>query len=364
MTDAEFKKIYDIVAEKLKGRILVFWGGDNELKQRFCSSKMAVGGTYTSNKSLLETKPDEFIDYKQLNGKNEEYFVFMPFILPDTSGRFQIEEIESFGYTSDDYYLLSKVSISKKVDYLDCFKNKVFCSTEKVKIHIFGRNNTVIIRDSAVIMGELSVNISGNNNYVEIYKTKFRPNTDISILNDTSTVIIGESCEFNGTNVFVLGECRLEIGKNSTFNWNNRIYMHKYSTVIIGEDCMFGMDILIQSGDGHSIFDLNTQRNTNMFLIDDAETAEYKIVINDHVWLGRNSAIICNNKMTEIGEGSIVGTCSLVKGCFPNNVIIAGVPGKIKKDNIAWARKPRSSNISDCGDYIKHTNYFNAETKD
>lgn len=148
MTDVEFKKIYDTVVEKLKGRILVFWGGDNELKQRFRSAKITIGDTYTSNKELLEAKPDVFIDYKQLYGKNKEYFVLCPFILPDTGGRFQIETLESFGYTGEDYYLLSKVAITKCIDYLDCFKNKVFCNTENVKIHMFGENNTVIIRDS------------------------------------------------------------------------------------------------------------------------------------------------------------------------------------------------------------------------
>ena len=357
MMDAEFKKIYDAVVEKLKGRILVFWGGDKELKQRF-SANITVGGTYTSNKTLLETKPNEFIDYKQLYGKNKEYFVFMPFILPDTSGRFQIETLESFGYTREDYYLLHNVSVFKSTDYLDCFNNKVFCNTEKVKIHILGENNTVIIRNSVVIKGDFTVNISGNNNYVEICEAKFGGNCCISILNEASKVVIGGSCEFNGTNIFMLGESKLEIGRKSTFNWNDRIYMHKYSVVMIGDDCMFAMDILIQAGDGHSIFDLNTQQNINMFVDDDMELAEYKMIIHNHVWLGRNSTVICNNRITEIGEGSIVGACSLVKGCFPNNIIIAGVPGKIKKDNIAWARKPRSGNISDCGDYIKKTKYF------
>lgn len=156
----------------------------------------------------------------------------------------------------------------------------------------------------------------------------------------------------------MFGECRLEIGRKSTFNWNNRFLLHKNSTVIIGEDCMFGIDTFIHSGDGHSIFDLDTQKNTNSFADDDMELAEYRIVIHNHVWLGRNSTVICNNKITEIGEGSVVGLGSLVKGYFPNNVIIAGVPAKIKKDNVAWARKPRTNNISDCGDYINHTNYF------
>lgn len=53
-----------------------------------------------------------------------------------------------------------------------------------------------------------------------------------------------------------------------------------------------------------------------------------EIEIGDNVWLGNNGAILPG---TLIGKNSIVGANSVVKGSFPENVIIQGNPAKIIK---------------------------------
>ena len=66
---------------------------------------------------------------------------------------------------------------------------------------------------------------------------------------------------------------------------------------------------------------LPTERRTS------AGTAR-KIIIEENVWLGNYVTILPG---TIIGKNSIVGAESVVKGNFPENVIIQGNPAKIIK---------------------------------
>lgn len=49
------------------------------------------------------------------------------------------------------------------------------------------------------------------------------------------------------------------------------------------------------------------------------------ITIGDNVYIGLNTTILLG---TKIGNRCIVGACSLVKGEFPDNSVIAGVPAR------------------------------------
>lgn len=69
-----------------------------------------------------------------------------------------------------------------------------------------------------------------------------------------------------------------------------------------------------------------------------------KIVIGNHVWIGLRSTILYN---TEIGDGSIIGACSLVKGAIPNNCIAAGNPAKVIRRDISWSRNNGAADLMD-----------------
>ena len=104
------------------------------------------------------------------------------------------------------------------------------------------------------------------------------------------------------------------------------------SEVEIGEDCMFAFDTIIYNTDGHSIF-----QNGN--LINKAD----KLVIGHHVWCGWGSTILKNSY---IPSGCIVGKSAVVAKKFEKeNVVIAGNPAKIIKENICWDRKSVNETI-------------------
>jgi acetyltransferase-like isoleucine patch superfamily enzyme len=65
---------------------------------------------------------------------------------------------------------------------------------------------------------------------------------------------------------------------------------------------------------------------------------------------------------SSIGDGSVVGLGSIVKGSFPNNCILAGSPAKTVRRDIAWERphltlnKPFYKPDASC---VKKSDYWN-----
>ena len=70
------------------------------------------------------------------------------------------------------------------------------------------------------------------------------------------------------------------------------------------------------------------------FLIKERKLIEAGI-IGKHVWLGASSVIM---KGVNIGNGSIVGMCSLVTKNIPSNCVVAGIPSQIVKEDIYWEK--------------------------
>lgn len=90
----------------------------------------------------------------------------------------------------------------------------------------------------------------------------------------------------------------------------------------------------------HLIWDLRDNKFVNNTNVKQRNSIE----IGEHVWIGGETVIMPN---THIGSGSICGYRTLAKGTYPNNVIIAGQPGKIIKKDIAWMRRNVSYDDND-----------------
>ena len=177
-------------------------------------------------------------------------------------------------------------------------------------------------------------------------------------MGDNIDIHIGQRVSINNIDIESFSDSTLRIGEDTTIAENNLFYMHPYSKIVLGNNCKTSFNVLFQTGDGHSIFSVITGENINSSkkqLVSNKYLAE--ISLGEHVWLCRDSKIFCSNKKTTIGDGSIVGMSAFVKGKFPNNCVIAGIPGKVVKENIAWAAKNCSDDIQDCKGYTKLTKY-------
>lgn len=97
-------------------------------------------------------------------------------------------------------------------------------------------------------------------------------------------------------------------------------------TIRIGDDVMIASETHFRADDGHPIFDVTTGERVN---------PARDIIVGDHVWVGTRAVLLGG---TIVGQGSVIGWGSIVKGRIPNNCVAAGVPARVVRRDVAWER--------------------------
>ena len=131
-----------------------------------------------------------------------------------------------------------------------------------------------------------------------------------------SELIIGESQIYTGC-ILDLSKSSLVIGDRTWINEQCQFRSRK--SIKIGNHCAIGFNCLFMDTDFHSLS--NTEKE------------ETGICLGDNVWIGANSTILKN---VHLGNNVVVAAGSVVTKSFPDNVLVAGVPAKIIKENISW----------------------------
>lgn len=244
-----------------------------------------------------------------------------------------------------------------KGKYEDEYGNTIIGSKGIISSVVFrGCNNHITIGKNVVGTERLSFDVT-ENSYFEIGDNCVLYNT-VQVLvegrNGCSRITIKNNCVLNKAKfrLFVNpNESSVFIDSGSTFEPDLELHANSGKKIKIGKDCMFSYDITVWSGDGHSIFDVETEKNINS-LYQNLPQYKNELIIGNHVWVGKGANIMHG---TSIGDGSIIGMESVVKGKFPNNCSIGGNPAKLIRKNIAWSRRNCSGNIRDCGIYTSTT---------
>lgn len=109
---------------------------------------------------------------------------------------------------------------------------------------------------------------------------------------------------------------QIQIGANTRING---AYLHAQKSILIGRSCVIAAGVNIMDSNGH---DLNSKNRTI------GRDVPEEIIIGDNVWIGLNAIILKN---TSIGDNCVISAGSVVKGHFPPNSLISGIPGKIVK---------------------------------
>lgn len=215
------------------------------------------------------------------------------------------------------------------------------------KILIMVRNNKVVMYLLSAIYRFIGLNCIWGRKGLKIYWTGVFSKR-IKIINHGSDNLIefGEGCRLSRCKIQVFGNgnrikieqdcvCRdmdiwlsdggtIEIGHNTHFVGKIHIACTEGKAVKIGERCLFSNDIVIRTGDSHSILDNKGQR------INPAAD----VSIDNHVWIGQQVVML---KGANIGKESVIGANSLVAGKkFGNQVVLAGNPAKVIKENVMW----------------------------
>ena len=104
-------------------------------------------------------------------------------------------------------------------------------------------------------------------------------------------------------------------------NTRSAAYISAHKNVRIGQGCLLA--------GGVNIMDSNGVRVSSAFRADWRQDKAEDVIIGDNVWICINSVIL---KGTTIGNNCIVSANSVVKGNFPDNVLIQGNPAVVVKE--------------------------------
>lgn len=130
------------------------------------------------------------------------------------------------------------------------------------------------------------------------------------------TMLIGDRARLDGRSVRLDLACSpgatLSIGEGTYINYGSNISATE--SVTIGNNCAIGQYAIIMDNDYHDLDDRWKM----------GEPAP--IVIEDDVWLGARVIVL---RGAHIGQGSVIGANSVVKGCIPPYSLAAGMPARI-----------------------------------
>ena len=171
---------------------------------------------------------------------------------------------------------------------------------EQVGISVEGCQNEIRCYNS--LISRSSIQINGTNNKLHL---------------ESGVKLRGAKINIRGNNNCIF------IGRNSTFGGVRMGNDGQSNSIKIGENCLFADFIEIWASDTHSIYNKNGE----------VINREKPIEIGDRVWIGSHVIIL---KGVHIHHGSVIGMGSLVTKDVPPNVISAGRPNTVIKEQINW----------------------------
>lgn len=129
---------------------------------------------------------------------------------------------------------------------------------------------------------------------------------------------IHPSFKFNGEDIYMYGDGKINIGKNSYIGRHSILQAMGDNSITIGDNCSIGPFFCVWTQSSEVDADYNTPELV--------KSKFGSIIINDGVWIGVNVFLSSGVK---IGKNSIIGANSVVTKDVPDNAIVGGIPAKI-----------------------------------
>ena len=181
---------------------------------------------------------------------------------------------------------------------------------------------------SKAFLRSTSIKAKKKKNLIQIMNGAYLNSCSVAVYGENNKIIIGENCRLKDVEIHIEdNNNEVIIGSGTTIAGKTHLACIEGTKILIGQDCMFSKDIVFRTGDSHSIVDENGKRIN----------PSKDIYVGNHVWVG-NGVIV--TKGGGVGDNSIIGTGTIVtKSWEKSNVILAGAPAKIVKENTNWLRK-------------------------
>ena len=149
----------------------------------------------------------------------------------------------------------------------------------------------------------------------------------IRVFGKDNCIVVEDDTELANLRIIIRGNgCKVTIGKRVSCGSAYVVCMGVNNYVHIQDDCMLAEDVDIWATDAHPIY------NSKGTIINNSK----HIIIDNHVWLCKGAKLL---KGVHVGSNSVIGMGCLVTKDIPANVLCAGVPATIIKENINWENK-------------------------
>lgn len=197
---------------------------------------------------------------------------------------------------------------------------------------IIGKNKYKISRRCLKVYGSSikrsTFKVGGCANRIVINKGSYLEGCHIQIYGNNNQIIIGENVILHGVTLHIEDNNNyLVIKNNVTIEEKTKLSCIEGKSLHIGEDCMISSEVIISTGDSHSII------NEEGIRINSSKD----VVIGNHVWIGSRVSI---NKGVVVENNNVIGNGSIVtKGLLEENCVLAGNPAKVVKTNVNWRRE-------------------------
>lgn len=186
-----------------------------------------------------------------------------------------------------------------------------------------GQNNVVVGTHDQF---EGSLIFFGDNNCLELGHGLRGEHLDIS-LNGDSYALIGENSFLERVTIYLGRNCKFLMDSSVSVSRECLFLMHEPSRCHVGYGSLFASGVTVSTSDMHPIYDRETGERLN--------PAE-NVAIGRNVWIGDGAYI---TKGVTIGHGSVVGARSVVTHSTPENVVVAGNPARVIRENVEWKFK-------------------------
>lgn len=192
--------------------------------------------------------------------------------------------------------------------------NKFYFTKGKIKGEIFK-----IINPNICVDGRL--NIYGKFPSIKMFRNSKLVLGDNILLN--SDFKFSDTALTNKCKMVIGYNGQIMIGKNTKLNGCS---ITSYKRIVIGENCQIASNTFIGDTDLHPVSTKERLKQVTGEKYNHEAVRKKDVIIGNNVWIGWGAIIL---KGTEIGENSIISAGSVVKGKFPDNVIIGGNPARI-----------------------------------
>ena len=124
---------------------------------------------------------------------------------------------------------------------------------------------------------------------------------------------------YRGARILIDENAHLEIGDQTYINYDSAVTC--FERITIGANCAVSWNTNIFDGNAHELVVGGVPRPRSR-----------PLYIGSNVWVGTGAIVMG----TTIGDGAVVAAGSVVTADVPRNVIVAGNPARVVKEEISW----------------------------